>query len=459
MKILLIETGDARENAFAQCWYTPATGRFTVPLLALPVIAGLTPGGHDVRIVDEKVRDIDFDADCDLVCFSYKTKDANRTYRYAKRFRDRGVQVVLGGVHATNAPDEAQAHADAVVVGEAEGVWARVLEDAERGALQKRYVAEKGGSLAPGGLPRFDLIENDRYCMHAIQTSKGCLVGCEFCPIFRMHGPVARHKSVQRVREEIDAVRAIDRDKMIFFVDEMFCGGQPAYQKDLLAEVRRARIDFMCISDFKVISPKYVEDLARSGCRKMSINMPGTCLPEELKAVKAIQRLGIEVWGFFMFGFSFHKPDVFQRVADFARDARMKNLTLTVLTPFPNTPAHQAALARGAKIDPDLDRYDQCHVVFEPEGMSARELEDGFHRTWDALEDRIDIGERTFAPPARWGRAVRRAWGTAALRVENACARLRPAKQPVDLLGIVGRPKVEVSVTTHNTMGGYHAKY
>src|SRR5262249_20237597 len=167
--------------------------------------------------------------------------------------------------------------------------------------------------------------------------------------------------SVERVMAEVDAVRRIDPRKDIFFVDEMFCGGVLPFQKELLAQFRKAKVNFACITDFKIITPEYIRDLARGGCRKLSINMPGTCLPQELKAVKAIQRLGIDVWGFFMFGFSFHDASVFRKVAEFVETSNMKNLTLTVMTPFPNTPMDQKVSSRNAHLSKDWSLYDQCH--------------------------------------------------------------------------------------------------
>src|SRR5581483_2837060 len=133
---------------------------------------------------------------------------------------------------------------------------------------------------------------------------------------------------------------------------------------------------------------------------------PGTCLPQELRAVRAIQALGIDVWGFFMFGFSFHDRTVFERVRRFVAESGMKHLTLTVMTPFPNTPADQRVAARGAHLSKDWDRYDQCHVTFEPERMTARELEDGFRGAWEALERRLYVREDTFVPNDRLARRL-----------------------------------------------------
>src|SRR5437867_3402631 len=101
--------------------------------LSMAVLAGLTPPEVEVSFYDDRVEAIPYDDSTDLVAISVETFTALRAYRIARRFRARGVPVVLGGYHVTLAPEEAGREADAVVVGDAEPVWHRVLEDARRG--------------------------------------------------------------------------------------------------------------------------------------------------------------------------------------------------------------------------------------------------------------------------------------------------------------------------------------
>ncbi|MCM8775306.1 MAG: hypothetical protein NC930_02995 [Candidatus Omnitrophica bacterium] len=452
MKLLLLEPNNAREDPFAQCWFTADKKRFTAPLLALPVIAALTPNDYEVEIRDEKIEAINFNEPCNLVAMSYKTKDALRTYQYAEEFRKRGIPVILGGMHASLLPEEAAQYANAVVVGEAEGIWPEVIRDFETGRLRKIYLAPKLVPLEAAPIPRFDLLKNGCYCVHSIQTSRGCLVGCEFCPVQEMFQGKTRHKPVGRVLEEIEAVQRIDRKKDIFFIDEMFAGGNRSYQKELLKELRRHRINFYCISDFKVMDPRYIWDLARSGCKKISINMPGTCLPQELKAVRAIQKLGIDVWGYFMLGFSFHDVSVFDKIEEFVAKSGMKNVTLTVMTPFANTLMARKISERNGILTTDWNLYDQCHVVFQPERMSVEDLKSGFLGLWKDLEDFLRIRDSQMKDDRR-ERSMRRMAGVVSLGIEKAFDLLTGKKdQPVDLEAIIGKKKAEVSVTIDNVM-------
>lgn len=456
MKIHLLETGNAQEDPFAQCWYTTDDRRFAVPLLAMPVVGSMIPSHHQVAFFDQKVHAFEGEApDCDLACISFKTKDARRTYRLADELRAAGTKVILGGVHASLDPEEAAQHADAVVAGEAEGIFPQVLRDAERGQLQRIYRAPQGVALDSSPLPRFDLVDHDRYWVHAVQTSRGCLVGCEFCPIQRLFGGRARHKSVERVLAEVDLLREIDPGKDIFFVDEMFCGGDRAYQSALLSGLRRRRIDFYCISDFKVMDLDYVEELAESGCKMLVLNMPGTCFPHEVEAIRAIQRMGVKVWGFFMFGFSFHEPDVFERVVELVEESEMQQVTLTVITPFPNTPLAQRLAASGELLTDDTDRFDQCHVVCPPQRFDAQRLEEGFLWAWRRLEDRFAISRASGRTDQleRAKRASARRAGKRLLREELVAKEARgEARREVDVKAAYGTERFEVAVTPYNVL-------
>jgi radical SAM superfamily enzyme YgiQ (UPF0313 family) len=456
MRIHFLEPSNASTDPHAQCWYTTDDRRFAVPLLAIPVLGALIPREHQVAYFDEKLRPFDEKAkDCDVACISFKSKDAKRAYRLADELRQSGSKVILGGVHASLDPREAMAHADAVVAGEAEEVFAEVIADAQRGQLKPLYHAPLGGRLDNTPIPRFELIEHDRYWVHAVQTSRGCLVGCEFCPIQKFSGGRARHKRIDRVLEEVDRLREIDRKKDIFFTDEMFCGGDRDYQAALLSRLERRKLDFYCISDFKVMDRDYVEQLARAGCKMLVINMPGTCFPHEVDAVRAIQRMGIKVWGFFMFGFSFHDANVFERVVDLVKRSDMKQVTITVICPFPNTPFAQRLAASGGLLSDDSDLLDQCHVVCSPERFSPSRLQEGFSWAWKKLEPRFAIHSRTGQTTA-WERRLREAKNVSGIwrlrvkqRIERMAGRVR---EPVNLLESCGTERFEVAVTPQNAL-------
>src|SRR5215471_8700771 len=120
----------------------------------MPLIAALTPREHSVTHTDEIVESVRFDEPADLVGITAPTPSALHAYSLAREFRGRGVPVVIGGPHATALPEEAGRHADAVVVGEAEDTWPRVLDDVRRGKLEPLYFSTRRSQLAGMPAPR-----------------------------------------------------------------------------------------------------------------------------------------------------------------------------------------------------------------------------------------------------------------------------------------------------------------
>src|SRR5882762_7207607 len=118
---------------------TPYVRAWQMEALSMALLASLTPPGVELRFYDDRLEDIPFDEPTDLVAMSVETFTALRAYKIARQFRARGVPVVMGGYHVTLCPDEACQEADAIVVGDAEPIWAELLDDARRDCLRPLY--------------------------------------------------------------------------------------------------------------------------------------------------------------------------------------------------------------------------------------------------------------------------------------------------------------------------------
>jgi len=159
MKIALIipmNSADKEKSFYDYKFYSTflLSKRYVSCLLAIPVLAALTPEKHEIRVFDENVGDIDYTWPADLVGISVRTMFATQAYAIAEKYREMGVKTVLGGVHPTMCPDEARGHCDSVVVGEAEHVWQSLLEDAEEGRLKPVYKSDAKADMTATPLPQ-----------------------------------------------------------------------------------------------------------------------------------------------------------------------------------------------------------------------------------------------------------------------------------------------------------------
>ena len=160
------------------------------------------------------------------------TKTVVRAYEVADEFRSRNVPVVLGGIHPTAVPAEASQHADAVVIGEAEGVWTQVLQDCRNGRLETFYGSGLP-SLENFPFPRRELFQRDKYfTVNTVQTSRGCPYACHFCSVSILYGRGVRLRPVDEVIAEIKTLKG----RRLFFVDDNIVG-RPEYAKELLTKL------------------------------------------------------------------------------------------------------------------------------------------------------------------------------------------------------------------------------
>src|SRR3954452_5001461 len=210
------------------------------------LIAGLTPPDVDVRFYDDRMEVVPFDEPTDLVALSVETYTARRAYQIASEYRRRGVPVVMGGFHASLCPDEVALYADSIVTGEAEGVWARVIDDLRHETLQRRY----DGEQKPLSAIRVDrrLFKGKRYLpIGLVETGRGCRFPCEFCAIQTFYSRTHRRREVDDVIREL---RELKKEKRVFFfVDDNFAADLKS-GRPLLAEL--AKLDIRWITQMSI---------------------------------------------------------------------------------------------------------------------------------------------------------------------------------------------------------------
>ncbi|HEX8200984.1 MAG TPA: cobalamin-dependent protein, partial [Isosphaeraceae bacterium] len=200
-----------------------------MPVLALPVLAGLTPPGHEVVLVDENVEPIDFDAleAFDIVGLTGMTVQRDRMREILSELRARGVFTVVGGPWVSVSENSYDGLVDVLFVGEAEETWPRFLADWEHGRHRDRYEQAEKTDMTKVPPPRYDLVRFRDYAMGCIQTSRGCPFQCEFCDIIVIFGRRPRIKSTEQVVAEVEAQYRLGV-RVIFLVDDNFIGNKKA---------------------------------------------------------------------------------------------------------------------------------------------------------------------------------------------------------------------------------------
>lgn len=401
----------------------------SLPSLGLLTLAGMTPAKHEIEYHEvDQIDELSLaDQHYDLICLSSFTAQVPEAYALADRLRAAGAgPVVMGGLHATAMPDEVLEHCDAVAIGEGEVVWPAILRDAERGALQQRYKADQEYDFVNAPMPRFDLLEIERYNRLTVQTTRGCPLKCAFCASSILLTNKYKHKPVEKVLAEIDAIRDIWPRPFIEFADDNSFAN-PHYWKALLPELAKRRIKWFTESDIRIAGDSELLSMMReAGCAEVLVGLESPVaqglaglellgdwklrrLEHYEDAVKTIQSHGIRVNGCFILGLDGQDASIFDRTYDFAKQLELYDVQVTLQTPFPGTPLYKRLKADG-RLLPDFS-WDRCtlfDVTYQPDTMSVDELRQGFRdlvvRLYD--DDATAWRRETFKRKYRRGRAV-----------------------------------------------------
>jgi radical SAM superfamily enzyme YgiQ (UPF0313 family) len=359
-----------------------------------PTLAALIPGDVNVelRCYDEGIVSIDPETlEADLVGMTVITGSAPRAYELAAVFRRRGIPVVLGGPHVTLVPEDARPHADAIVQGLAEISWPQLLRDWQAGCLQADYNEQPPFDLQSPP-PDRSVLPRRKYLTDAVfEATRGCHHGCEFCVSPAAWGRKVWFKPVAHVVEDIRR----HGKKRIIFVDLNLISSR-TYALELFHALKPLNLKWFGLSTSRIAEdPELLEACAQSGCSGLLVGLESidpAALKEMNKSfnhpdayaalVEALHRKRIALQGCFVFGNDGESPEVFDKTARFAVEAGIDLPRFAISTPFPGTPLFHRLEAEGRILHRDWGKYDGQHCVFQPQGMSAEEVEQGSERAW-----------------------------------------------------------------------------
>ena len=363
-----------------------------LPPLGLAMVAALTPPEVEVSLIDENVTVIDFQKEINLVGITALTSSAPRAYEIADNFRARGVKVILGGAHPSALPEEASQHADAVVIGEAEGIWPSLINDFRANKLQRVYRQHERPSLVNLPIPRRDLFAEGAYVVNqTISATRGCPYSCSFCSVTSFFGHTYRCRPVAEILKEIET---LNHRKLIGFVDDNIAGN-PTFAKELFCSLVPYKIKWGAQASVMVArDDELLELAAASGCIALfigfetlssanlaAIGKKVNMVDEYETAIEKIHSHGIAIHGFFILGLDEDNEEVFERTVRFVQKMRLESAQFAWPVPYPGTALYESLDRVGRIVTKDWSQY-ESNVVFEPKLMSREVLQQRCDLIW-----------------------------------------------------------------------------
>ena len=391
MNILVIENvwmGGAKYKLFDKFILTAFS---ILPTLHARQIAAITPNKHNVYVLNERYEKIDFDKKYDIVNINFTTSTASRAYEIADRFRKKGVIVVLSGLHPAALPEEAKKHSDSVLLGRGELNWIEFLKDFENNSLKPIYHSipySNNITIPPTNinLPGFVMTG-------AIEATRGCPYGCDFCPEANIDGGSQFYS--RPIKDVIEEIKAIPQKTIMFYDSSLTINKE--YSKQLFREMKGLGKRFFCNGNSNVLANdiELVNLSKEAGCvswligfesiSQKTINEIGKKTNKVLEYEKAIENIhknGMAVIGCFMFGSDFDKPTIFDETLKVIKKLKIDICDFCVLTPFPGTSIFKKLEKEGRILKKDWASYNLKTIVFKPKQMTLDEIHEGVQKMY-----------------------------------------------------------------------------
>lgn len=375
------------------------------PPLGLLTIANMFYREHNVIIENENIRDINYDEYVDIVGISITVDVLPRAVEIAKKFREKGVTVIGGGIQITACPDCMTEAFDAVSVGMAEKTWFDIVRDFKEGKLKKIYTCSanvKGSDIIA---PAYNLLKKGEYLYtNIVSTSRGCPFKCDFC---YNSCEYCRDIYINRPIEDVIAdIKAINK-KHIMFIDDNFIGN-PKWTREFVKELKPLNIKWnAAVSSNIGDMPDLLDEMAESGCQSLFIGFESlnekslkdvhknqNSIAKYERLVNEIHKRGIMINASFVFGLDGDDVTTFKTTLDWIIKNKIETVTSHILTPYPGTKLYADFLKEGRITDFDYSNYNTAYVVFKPVNMTAEELYEGYLNIYKEIYSLRNIVKR-----------------------------------------------------------------
>lgn len=359
--------------------------------LQLGILAALTPPDMEVVMYDDRAEIIPYDEKTDLVCITVETFTARRAYEISQQFMDRGVKVLMGGMHVMLLPSEVKNHSTSIMIGDAEDKWPEMIEDLRNGCLKEEYVCGEVNVPQKGIITRRDIFKGKKYLpITLLQFSRGCRNSCSFCA----SGAYFRHRHYCRdVSEVIEEIKSQER-KVLFFVDDNIVSNREK-AKELFRALIPLKIKWVSQASLDMLEDKELMDLmVKSGCMGLVVGFE-SIKPESIEvmkkminksyaanqykeAIRMLKSYGLQIWAAFTLGHDTDTLDSIKETYNFALKNKFSFAAYNILMPYPGTPLYDELLSQGRLLYEGKwwlhEDYRFNYASFVPRNMTSEEL-------------------------------------------------------------------------------------
>lgn len=363
--------------------------------LALPLLAALTPEEYEVELCYETIEDVPFDTDAELIGISSMGHAIMRTIDIAKKFKELGKTVILGGYMVSLVPEEAGKYGDAVMIGDAEETWAQMLEDYSKGELKKKY--QKRLTKLETPLPKYELLLNKKIGNFLpVQAGRGCPKTCSFCSVYCLYKGQYLKRTIPDVIRDIKRVKELGFNQFLLLDDNIFSNRD--YAIELCAEIKKLKMKWMTQCSIDIAKDEeLLKIIASSGCYVLSFGLESISR-ESLKSmnkawanpdkyaeqIKIIQKHGIDVSTEMVVGAEGDTLESIKNTAKFIADNHIAIPRFYILTPIPGTKFFDEMKEQDRIYNKDIYSYNSCEAVHIPKNMTPEELTKAY---WDLYND------------------------------------------------------------------------
>lgn len=374
--------------------------------LALPLLVALTPEEYEVELCYETIEEVPFDTDAELIGISSMGHAVMRTIDIAKRFKELGKTVILGGYMVSLMPEEAKKYGDSVMIGDAEETWTEMLADYEKGELKPFYKKKLTKLTTP--LPRYELLLKKRIGNFLpVQAGRGCPKTCSFCSVYCLYRGQYLKREIPEVIRDIKRVRELGFKQFLLLDDNIFSDRE--YAIELCGEISKLKMKWMTQCSIDISKDEELLDIiAKSGCYVLSFGLESISKESLLSMNKAwadplkyaeqmriIRKHGIDISTEMVVGADGDTLDSIRETAKFISDNRVAVPRFYILTPIPGTQYFDEMREEDRIYNHDIYSYNSCEAVHVPKNMTPEELTEAYWELYNNVYTVRSILKRT----------------------------------------------------------------